>query len=122
MASILSQINNNRLSNSGKPVINRMKLIKDISNLLSLPSNYEIDKQNGKIFIISEQKYLGEGKSKAVALVASDSTVNTFKSLTDCAKFLGISTQTVNSKLLSGLPVKGSEGQIYTIKRVDFTF
>lgn len=60
-----------------------------------------------------------------MALVASDSTVKTFKSLTDCAKFLGILSQTVNSKLLSGLPVKGKGGQvgdqIYTIKRVDFS-
>jgi len=125
VAEIISQMNNNRLSNSGKPRINRMKLLEGIAKLLSLPSNFEIAPQNGKVWIISEQKYLGEGKSKAVALVASDSTVKTFKSLTDCAKFLGISTQTVNSKLLSGLPVKGSGAQVgdkfSTIKRVDFS-
>lgn len=42
MAEIVSQMNNNRLSNSGKPLINRMELLKDIDVLLSLPSNYEI--------------------------------------------------------------------------------
>jgi hypothetical protein len=59
VAEIVSQMNNNRLSNSGKPLINRMKLLKDIDELLSLPSNYEIAPQNGKICIISEHKYLG---------------------------------------------------------------
>jgi len=90
---------------------------------LCLPSNYEIDSQSGKTKIISEQRYIGEGKGKAVALVSSGSTIKTFKSLTDCAKFLGISTQTVNSKLLNGQPVKSNKvgDQIYTIKRVDFS-
>jgi hypothetical protein len=42
MDQIISQMNNNRLSNSGKPLINRIKLLEDITNLLSMPSNYEI--------------------------------------------------------------------------------
>lgn len=123
LADILSKMNNNRWSNSGKPVMDRMKLLEDIANLLSLPCNYVIDTRNGKLFIVSEQQYLRDGKSRSITLVASDSTVNTFKSIADCAwrSLQGTSPKTVNSKQLCGLPIKSSEGQIYTIKREDIS-
>jgi hypothetical protein len=43
-------MNNNRLTTSGKPVVNRDKLLKEIENLLALPSNYrhEGDTAKGK--------------------------------------------------------------------------
>lgn len=58
---ILNQMNNNRLSTSSKPRIDRAELIIDLNNLLSLPSNYEY-KEDGKIFIISENRYLTGGR------------------------------------------------------------
>lgn len=57
---ISNQMNNNRLSTSSKPRINRAELILDLNNILSFPSDYEY-KENGKIFIIPENRYLTGG-------------------------------------------------------------
>lgn len=39
---ILSQMNNNRLSTSGKPAVDRTNLLTEIEELLNGPSNFEI--------------------------------------------------------------------------------
>lgn len=114
---IVGQMNNNRLTNSGQPATNRLHLIEEINKLLSLPSNYDV--KEGKTWIISKHKYLGEGKRKAVALVSSNSVFKTFNSITDCAKFLGVTTMTITSKLKLSQPVKVGD-ESYIINKVDF--
>jgi len=71
---ITNQMNNNRLTTSGKPVVNRDKLLKEIENLLALPSNFrhEGDTAKGKTWIISEERYYsakGEGRGKKKLLL-----------------------------------------------------
>jgi len=103
-------MNNNRLSTSGKPQINileRVKLIEDITKLLSTPSNYEYQ-EDGKIHIISENRLLlprgKRGKPVKVALISSEGNViNTFNSIGDCAKFLDIVPSTARNRLIKGL-------------------
>ena len=104
---ILDQMNNNRLSTSGKPQINRVKLIEDITKLLSMPSNYEYQ-EDGKIHIISENRLLlprgKRGKPVRVALISSEGDViNTFNSIGDCAKFLDIVPSAAGNRLRKGL-------------------
>ena len=55
---IISQMNNNRLSNSKAQWIDRDLLLADIDKLLSGPSNYE--NKNGKIFIKSLNRFKGQ--------------------------------------------------------------
>ena len=103
---ILSQMNNNRLSTSGQPQIVRVKLIADIINLLSMPSNYEY-RDDGKVWNIHKNKFtnIEGGKRKAVALLSLDGTIiETFKSKTDCGNFLGISITAVSKRLVKGKP------------------
>jgi hypothetical protein len=103
-------MNNNRLSTSGKPQINtpgRVKLIEDITKLLSMPSNYEYQ-EDGKIHIISENRLLlprgKRGKPVKVALISSEGDViNTFNSIGDCAKFLDIVPSAARNRLVKGL-------------------
>jgi hypothetical protein len=104
---ILDQMNNNRLSRSGKPTIDRVKLIEDITNLLSMPSNYEYQ-EDGKIYIISENRFLlprgKRNKPVRVALISYEGDViKTFNSLGDCAKFLDIAPSTARNRLIKGL-------------------
>ena len=100
-------MNSNRLSTSGKPPINRIKLIEDITKFLSKPSNYEYQ-EDGKTYIISENRLLlprgNRGKPVRVALISSEGDViNTFNSIGDCAKFLDIVPSAVVNRLRKGL-------------------
>jgi len=52
--SFLEQMNNNRLSTSGKSKINRELLIEQAKLMIDSSSNYRIEE--GKIFIVSENK------------------------------------------------------------------
>lgn len=99
-------MNNNRLSTSSsskeesaqEKLINRAELIADITKLLSMPSNYE-KREDGRIWIKSEGKYMWDVKSIAVELISQDGIIENFHSLTDCAKFLGVSRATVSLRL-----------------------
>lgn len=102
---ILSQMNSNRLSTSGKliPKIDRDLLLSDIAKFLTKSSNYEY-RENGSIWIISENRYLGGskegGRKKVVALLSSGGTIlKYFDSVTECAKILGIPRSTLSGKL-----------------------
>ena len=91
---IISQMNNRRLSTSSLPTVDRASLDADILPLLSRPSNYK-NKENG-IWIISKNRYLKGGVSKAVLLIdQKGSILHSFDSVTDCAKFLEKPRQTV---------------------------
>lgn len=91
---IISQINNNRLSNSNAQWIDRDILLADIDKLLSGPSNYE--NKNGKIFIKSLNRFKGQPSSKTVQLLdgANGNILNIFYSIVECAKFLDSLPQT----------------------------
>lgn len=87
---ICSQMNNNRLSTSKSVRVDRALLHADILRLLSGPSNFE--QIGDKIYIKSLNKYYSSTKAKVVQLVDanSDEVINTFTSLTACAKSLGM--------------------------------
>jgi len=119
---ILSQMNNNRLSTSGKPAIDRDILMRDIAKLLS-KSNYVV-KEDGRIWIISQNKYLAQssgsgGKRKGVALLSPEGTIiKTFYSLTECGNFLGVTRKTITNKLAKGQAVLFDE-RLCSLQYVD---
>jgi len=96
---IISQMNNRRLSNSGlPPVKDRASIYLEIKRLLMGPSNYE--KKGDRIWIISQNKFLIEGIRKEVQIIDDQGNIlKTFKSLTDCAKLLGVAKSTVSDRL-----------------------
>lgn len=123
-------MNNNRLTTSGKPAVNRDKLLNEIENLLALPSNLryvpsnEGETANGQILIVSEERYYstkaeGRGKRKAVTLFSEDGTVviKTFKSYTECGGFLGVSGPTVRERVRNG-KVFEHENKLYILKLI----
>lgn len=88
---ILSQMNNNRLSTSKVPRVNRDLIQVDIAKLISKPSNYEI--KDGRVFIKSLNRFKGSPTSKMVQLLdatnESVNILNTFTSIVESAKFFG---------------------------------
>lgn len=96
---ILSQMNNNRLSTSKVPKVNRDLLQVDIAKLLSEPSNYEI--KDGRIFIKSLNRFKGSPTSKLVQLLdaTNENIMNTFPSIAESAKFLGVLPQTTRFRV-----------------------
>lgn len=125
---ITNQMNNNRLTTSGKPSIDRDKLLKEIENFLAQPSNLHNEEAtggapHGKIWIISEQRYYsvkgeGRGKRKAVTLFSEAGTViKIFKSYTECGKFLGVSGPTVRERVRNGKAFE-HENKLYLLKLI----
>ena len=90
MKRILSQMNNNRLSTSKVPKVDRELLQVDITKLLNEPSNYEI--KDGRIFIKSLNRFKGSPTSKMVQLLdaSCEDIMNTFSSIAESAKFIGV--------------------------------
>lgn len=115
---ILSQINNNRLTSSrissphteGEASLFKVRLDK----LLSGSSNFEV-KEDGRIFIKSLKKYYTSGKTIGVQLqdVNSETVINSFVSLTECAKFLGMSLSTLHRRIRRNEPVLFENRQYY---------
>ena len=68
----------------------------DIALLIAKGSNYMI--MNGKTFIKSLNRPLSTNKKVAVQVIAGDSGIilKTLDSVSECAKFLGINTQTAH--------------------------
>jgi len=101
---IISQMNNNRLSSNqdeNYPVIDREQLYLKINQLLNGPSNIEV-KEDGRLFIKSLNRfYTGSGKTEVQILSDKEGLVlKTFTSLSDCAKFLGLTQPTVKNRLI----------------------
>ncbi len=94
-------MNNNRLSSVKSNKINREDLEFKINNLLAAPSNLEII--NGRTFIVSEQRYINNGKGKSlnnpIILVdkQDESIIRTFLLQAECAKYFGVSESTIAS-------------------------
>lgn len=93
---ILSQMNNNRLSTSNQSVVNKDELNLKIQTFLNKPSNFEL--RGGRLWIISEARFQSEGgKSKALELLDDlGNLVKTFKSISECGKYLSISPTSVS--------------------------
>lgn len=100
---IISQMNNNRLSSNrgvSLPKVEREHLYLEIKNLLDGPSNIEV-KKDGRLFIKSLNSfYKGSGKVRVEIKDKDGLVLNTFASLSDCAKFLGVSQPTAKNRLL----------------------
>jgi hypothetical protein len=104
---ILSQMNLKRLSSNesrmSQAQIDALQM--DIERLLGGPSNLEI-KEDGRIFIKSLNKYYtGSGNIKVELLEKNGLVFNTFDSISDCAKFLGLAPRTVTTRLTKNQPV-----------------
>lgn len=102
---ISNQMNSYRLTTNSNTKVDRAFILSEIANLLSKPANYEIAK-DGRIWIISEQKYLIEVKPKKVVLLTDDGTViKSFESLTEAAKSLGYPKSTITYKFNKSQPI-----------------
>lgn len=112
---ILSQMNNNRLSDSGNSVVDRDYIKSEIARLLNGPSNYETIK--GKIFIKSLNKYQSlsflEKKTKVVLRDLEGLEFQTFESMNRCAEFLGVSTHTVSKRKRTNSPIIFNNKEYY---------
>ena len=101
---ILSQMNSKRLSTNDLDRVDRAFLNTQVEKLLNGPSNFEI-KEDGRVYIISLNKYLTGGTRKPLLLTLKDpngSVISTFSSRGECAKFLGVSAKTVSVRVQDG--------------------
>nr|YP_009568437.1 hypothetical protein [Drechslerella brochopaga]QBL02519.1 hypothetical protein [Drechslerella brochopaga] len=116
---IISQMNLNRLSTNAAKLSqpDRVKLTRNIDKLLNGPSNLEI-KANGRIFIKSLNKYyIGGEKIKVNLLDKEGILLNSFDSISECAKFLGISAGTVKDRLWNNKPLKVDSKEFFIQKQ-----
>lgn len=102
---IANRMNNNRLSTSkfskgeNKDVAN---LDQRIFNLLSTPSNYELQ-ADGKIFIKSSGISLkGRGNISVIAIDEKGEVQHNFDSLKNCALFFKVGSRTIGRRLDKG--------------------
>jgi len=115
---ILSQMNNNRLSSkSTTPVIDRSLLQAEIDKLLKEGSNLE-EREDGRIFSKSLNRYLPPTNIGVELKDQYGLVINTFASLSDCAKYLGISRSTIARRLWKNEPLL-VKGKLIYIKKVE---
>lgn len=119
---IINQMNNRRLSSSSSFKNQegaRALLQLEIDKLLSAPSNFEV-REDGKIFIKSLKRYYFRGASISTQLQDVNGVViETFKSLADCVKYLGISRAQATKKLHKNEPILFNSQLLY-IKKVKY--
>ncbi len=119
---IANGMNNNRLSsNLPKKATNLSLSSQDIQKkaieLLSLPSNYELQ-SDGKILIKSSGCYLkGRGNMGVKVLDEGGKLIFNFNSIKDCALFFNVHSRTINRKLDNGSFIEFN-GKILVFKRV----
>lgn len=104
--SILSGMNNNRLTTSGSSlsVEERGILNSNITKLLEGPSNFEV-KEDGRVFIKSLNKYYSNKANIRLELIKDNGgIIKSFASAADCAKYLKVSRMTVTQRLRKGKP------------------
>lgn len=99
---ILSQMNNNRLSTSNNPIVDKEELNIKVQTFLHKPSNLEL--RDGRMWIVSEERFQSEGgKSKALELRDDQGNlVKAFVSIAECGRYLSISPTTVNKFIKKG--------------------
>lgn len=94
-------MNSKRLSTNDLDRVDRALLNTQIEKLLNGPSNFEI-KEDGRVYIISLNKYLTGGIRKPLLLTLKDSNgsvISTFSTRGECAKFLGVSAKIVTARV-----------------------
>lgn len=90
----------------------------DIVKLLAGPSNLEV-KKDGRIYIKSLNKYYtGSGSIKVELQNKNGLVVNTFGSISECAKFLGLAPLTVTTRLQKNMPVLVDNNELFVKKRL----
>ena len=117
---IISQMNNNRLSTSEFPKIDRNLLLSEITNLLedsSRSNNYEI--KEGRIFIKSLGRYRTDTSPKAVQIleVSNGNVFYSFDSIAKLAKYLNVSYTTAHRRLSSGSSFSFEGNRVYISKK-----
>lgn len=103
---ILSQMNNNRLSSKLRlnPLTDRALLQIEVYKLCMEGSNFE-EKEDGRIFIKSLNRFFPTAKTGVEVKDKDGLILNTFASLSGCAKFLGVSRSTVTTRLRESKPL-----------------
>lgn len=99
-------MNNNRLSTLNKLRVDRALLFSRVDQLLQGPSNYE--EREGKIWVISENKFLSKrGSAFAVEILdaKTELSIKTFDTLRACGEFIGKSLYMVRKELVRGEPI-----------------
>lgn len=119
---ILNQINNNRLSSSNLPEINRNELELEINkNLEDGNSNYEF--KEGKIWIKSLNRFQSKFKNEIVELLdIKDNVLNTFSSISECSRILNINKSTLNYRIKKNLSFEYNGKLVYLRKKINFIF
>lgn len=115
---ISSQMNNNRLSSSGLPQVDKDLLQSQITELFKQPSNYEIQ-ESGQMLIKSKNQYFSTRKKRKVVLINEAGLVfKTFNSMVSCARFLGVYSSTVAYKVKNKKPVLFKD-KLFSINEVE---
>ena len=113
-------MNNRRLSTNTSVInITRDQLMVKVNELLKRPSNLE-ELGDGRFLIKSLNKIYvpGKGLSKIEIRDEDGNLVNSFDTITECAKFLDVSNDIVSRTLLKkGKPII-KNSKILTVKRV----
>jgi hypothetical protein len=116
---IVGRMANDGLSsnhNENFPKIEREQLYLEINKLLNGPSNIEV-KEKG-IFIKSLNRFsTGSGKTGVQIISNLGIIFKTFTSLSDCAKFLGITQPTAKNRLIKNQPFL-FENNPYYLKKI----
>ena len=109
---ITNRMNNNRLSTNlaSLAVVSGSTSLLSIRertlNLLSSPSNYEVQ-PDGKILIKSSGTYLkGRGNVGVIVLDERGEIIHNFCSIKDCALFFNVHTRTINRRLDNGSSIE----------------
>lgn len=98
IACIAGQMNNNRLSTSDAPKVDRNLLLQEIANLL-LKSNYI--STEGKVWIESLNRFKNDNSRKTVELIeeSTGKVINTFITQSDCTEFFNISEAGIRKRI-----------------------
>ena len=91
-------MNNNRLSTSDAPKVDRNLLLQEIANLL-LKSNYI--STEGKVWIESLNRFKNDNSRKTVELIeeSTGKVIKTFITQSDCAEFFNISEAGIRKRI-----------------------
>jgi hypothetical protein len=113
---IISQMNNNRLSTNYSLPISRALLLDEINQLLLGPSNFEL--KNGKLWVISLNKYYHSSRSNICVVIQDESNNNlhSFNSILDCAKFLNVHPTTITKRIKKSIPFLLENKRVYVKK------
>jgi hypothetical protein len=119
---ILAQMNSHRLSSSksSKGIYqDRVLLMTEVDKLLKMPSNLEI-LEDGRVFIKSLNKIYNPGRaSSQIALYGENGALlRTFPSILACAKYLGISNDSLSRTYLKKGKAFLKDSSLVYIKRV----